>query len=270
MAQVHAAREGRLIELSFLLLPALPHLSVRLRRSPDLKGEGVRRLQAVIGPVNGSARAWIADLLAGGPEGALAMIGIKSFQNAHHRRLVATRQSVLRPSPRHVHSKRPAVHTQEGGRLILIQKHLDNSGLRLAERLVAFRCSSAFGIPLLVPVAVQVNPVGVLPHAEVALLDLLPGPRVGIEDDLELALAQDISWLPVSCHFNVAAEPSEHEERAFGANQLPRVLPGNDEDLVLRVSTWVPHGNHLHLNPLVSVSVNRHHVVAGSREPLNL
>mmetsp|Transcript_100668 Transcript_100668/g.300314 ORF Transcript_100668/g.300314 Transcript_100668/m.300314 type:complete len:223 (-) Transcript_100668:95-763(-) len=178
-----------------LLLPPVPQHRLECGPRVDLKRKGVRCPQLVVDPVETRPRARVADLLACCAERALAMILVERPENLHHSRLVSQSEMLHVERPRHVHAFGATVHCEERRGHVCLNDLLEDAGLRLTERpgsRVRVRWVEHGGrLPLLVPVAVQVDAIGVRSEAVAALLHLLAGSRVPVDHDLELAVPQD-------------------------------------------------------------------------------
>mmetsp|Transcript_27178 Transcript_27178/g.84567 ORF Transcript_27178/g.84567 Transcript_27178/m.84567 type:complete len:380 (+) Transcript_27178:182-1321(+) len=233
--------EAGAASLELLLPPRLQRLILE-RVGVDLEGERVGRLELVVGPVQARARARVAHLLARGTEGALAVVLVDVSQDLEHRAAVPCGHVLTVVGPGHVEAARAAVHRKEGRGSVVRHELPEDAGLGLAEGIGArVGLHAPAGLPLLVPVAVEVHAVGVHARAEGAVLHLFPRAGVAVEDHLEFAVPQDLRRAPGAVALSAPAEDAQEVEAGLRADQLAAVLAKEDEDLVRGVAVLRLH-----------------------------
>mmetsp|Transcript_82219 Transcript_82219/g.236286 ORF Transcript_82219/g.236286 Transcript_82219/m.236286 type:complete len:240 (-) Transcript_82219:359-1078(-) len=219
-----------------LLLPPVCQILVLVWRDVNLEGERERRLHLVVDPIQARAGARVADLLASRTERALAMLLVQCLQDLHHRWLIPVCQVARVVGPRHVHATCTTVDCQESRRLELRDKLFEDPRFGLRERVgarVRVCKIHSGGLPLLVPIAVQIDSRRVLPDTIAPRFHLHTGARVAVEHELERVIIEHLCNLGrLAVELRLAAKCLQEKEAALGADQLAAVLAEQDEDTV--------------------------------------
>mmetsp|Transcript_78452 Transcript_78452/g.155425 ORF Transcript_78452/g.155425 Transcript_78452/m.155425 type:complete len:287 (-) Transcript_78452:461-1321(-) len=200
VAKVRTGLHQHLTTLADLLCPPFSKIFFHvIVTNKNLPGKRIGCISVGKYPVNAGSWTIIANLLASCSKWALAMSSVNFLEQLHHTLLIALRQVSIIIRPRHVQPQRATMDAEKGGWCKFDDQLFDDLSLWLAEWPPAAIQTTLMVIiicllPVHVPVAVEVDTMGIIAQTILACLYMPSRLRIAIQDQLKLGVAQDRCW----------------------------------------------------------------------------